>query len=41
MGYRIDANSADITKKTEGEIKLTELVEENNSLAIVDLLGEK
>lgn len=41
MSYRIDTNSADITKKTEGEIKLTELVEENSSLALIELLGEK
>ena len=41
LSYRVDSNSSDIQKKTEWDIKLTELVESNSSLGIVELLGEK
>jgi hypothetical protein len=41
LNYRIDINSNNELIKTEGEIKIQELVNENPALAIIDILGEK
>ncbi|MDD3144964.1 MAG: hypothetical protein PHV23_02525 [Candidatus Gracilibacteria bacterium] len=41
LKYRTDINSSDINSKTIGEIKIQELVTENPSLGLLDLLGEK
>lgn len=41
LSYRIDSNSDDLQKKTEWEIKLAEMVGNNSSLSLVELLGEK
>lgn len=41
LSYRIDSNSDDLQKKTEWEIKLAEMVGNNSSLSVVELLGEK
>jgi len=39
--YRIDLNSQDLQKSTESEIKINELVIQNPSLMLVELLWEK
>ncbi|MBX9809415.1 hypothetical protein K2X92_03445, partial [Candidatus Gracilibacteria bacterium] len=39
--YRSMTYSSDLSIKTEGEIKLAELVENNPSLGIIELVGEK
>lgn len=41
LKYRADINSSDELTRTEWEIKIQELVKENPSLAILDLLWEK
>jgi len=41
LKYRVDINSSDSQEQIAGEIKIKELVEDNPSLAILDILGEK
>ncbi|MDD3302699.1 MAG: hypothetical protein PHN31_04010 [Candidatus Gracilibacteria bacterium] len=39
--YRIDLNSEDLQESTEAEIRINELVTQNPSLMLIELLGEK
>lgn len=41
FGYRVESNSSDTVEATEGTIKLEELVKENPSLGLLELIWEK